>query len=302
MRIQIHPDALRGQSEDLLWSGALYGLKRLQQMGHEVYFNASSLSDRQQKLLQNEGIASTMPENEEQDENPDDTDLLVNVAEGKLTAIRRGNLIWTEDDWTALSERILFPKRSASHQRKTAETDVTLQVNLDGTGKSSIDTGLDFLDHMLDQLARHGLVDIELTCDGDLEVDEHHTIEDVAIALGEVIGMALGDKVGIQRYAFALPMDESQSQVVLDLSGRPYLVFEGEFRREMVGDLPTEMVEHFFYSLAMHLKATLHIKVQGKNDHHKIEACFKGFARCLRAAVSRSERNLNILPSTKDLL
>jgi len=173
---------------------------------------------------------------------------------------------------------------------------------LDGTGENHISTGLDFLDHMLQQIARHGLIDLSLQCRGDLEVDEHHTIEDVAIALGTAITKALGNKTGIDRYGFALPMDESKCTVLLDLSGRPYLVFEGDFKREAVGDLPTEMVEHFFYSLAMNLKATLHISVEGENDHHKIEACFKSFAHCLRAAISRSERNLNILPSTKDLL
>src|SRR5699024_8507166 len=137
-------------------------------------------------------------------------------------------------------------------------------------------------------------------CEGDLEVDEHHTIEDVAIALGTAIDEALGDKKGISRYGFALPMDESAATVLLDLSGRPYLVFNGTFKREKVCDFPTEMVEHFFYSLAMSLRATLHISVEGTNDHHQIEACFKSFAHCLRAAVSRTERNLNILPSTKD--
>src|SRR5699024_6345106 len=144
--------------------------------------------------------------------------------------------------------------------------------------------------------------DLDLHCKGDLEVDEHHTIEDTAIALGETILKALGSKIGVNRYSFVLPMDETRSTVALDFSGRPYLKFEGDFNREYVGDMPTEMIEHFFYSLAINMEATLHISVEGHNDHHKIEACFKGLARCLRASISRSERNLNILPSTKNLL
>lgn len=155
---------------------------------------------------------------------------------------------------------------------------------------------------MLEQIARHGFVDLNLRCDGDLEVDEHHTIEDVAIALGECITSALGDKKGIERYAFVLPMDETQATVAMDLSGRPYLVFEGEFNREYVGDMPTEMVKHFFYSLAMHLKATLQIEFKGDNDHHKIEAIFKGFARVLKTAVEKNPRIKNMIPSSKGRL
>ena len=143
---------------------------------------------------------------------------------------------------------------------------------------------------------------LAITCKGDLEVDEHHTIEDVAIALGDTILKALGDKKGIERYAFVLPMDESQATVALDLSGRPYLTFEGDFKREYVGDMPTEMVKHFFYSLAMHLKATLHIEVKGDNDHHKIEAIFKGFARVLKTAVEKNPRIKHMIPSSKGSL
>lgn len=192
--------------------------------------------------------------------------------------------------------------RKASVQRKTNETDISIDLNLDGTGIAHIDTGLKFFDHMLDQIAKHGFVDLNLTCKGDLEVDEHHTIEDVAIALGEVITEALGDKKGIERYAFVLPMDEAQATIALDLSGRPYLVFEGEFTREYVGDFPTEMVKHFFYSLAMNLKATLQIEFKGENDHHKIEACFKGFARTLKAAVEKNPRIKHRIPSSKGTL
>ncbi len=193
-------------------------------------------------------------------------------------------------------------ERTASLTRTTNETDISIYLNLDGIGKNEISTGLKFFDHMLEQIARHGFVDLNLQCDGDLEVDEHHTIEDVAIALGECITSALSEKKGIERYAFVLPMDETQATVAMDLSGRPYLVFEGEFNREYVGDMPTEMVKHFFYSLAMHLKATLHIEFKGDNDHHKIEAIFKGFARVLKTAVEKNPRIKNMIPSSKGSL
>ncbi len=296
MKIWIDTSALEGDEPELLWPGTMYGIKRLQQLGHAVSFNAGELNESRRKLLTNEQIIS----------NPVDQeiwDLLVSAADEQLIACdEKGNTLEKSDDWIKLSNKLCFPTRRATLQRKTGETDISISLNLDGEGKSSIDTGLKFLDHMLEQIGRHGLIDLEINCEGDLEVDEHHTIEDVAIALGDTITKALGDKTGIQRYAFVLPMDETLATVALDLSGRPYLEFEADFEREKVGDFPTEMVEHFFYSLAIHLKATLHITVEGRNDHHKIEACFKGLARCLRAAVSRSERNLNVLPSTKGML
>jgi histidinol-phosphate aminotransferase len=201
-----------------------------------------------------------------------------------------------------IDDAVESPERTAKVQRRTNETDISVRVNLDGTGKSVISTGIFFYDHMLDQIAKHALIDIELTCKGDLQIDEHHTIEDTAIALGEAITEALGDKRGIERFGFVLPMDEAQATIALDLSGRPYLVFEGDFQREFVGGFPTEMTKHVFHSLAMSLKATLQIKVQGENDHHKVEACFKGFARCLRQALIRNPRILNDIPSSKGSL
>lgn len=296
MKIWIDTSALKNDDNELLWEGALYGLKRLQHIGHSVSFNAAALNARRQKLLTNEEIISDSVDQMH-------CDLSVAADGERLAAYsEEDELLEEAGNWIELSTKLCFPSRSAEHQRKTSETDISISLNLDGEGNSSIDTGLNFFDHMLEQIARHGLVDLNLTCEGDLEVDEHHTIEDVAIALGEAISMALGDKTGIQRYAFALPMDETLANVALDLSGRPYLEFDATFSREKVGDFPTEMTEHFFYSLAINLKATLHITVEGRNDHHKIEACFKGFARCLRAAISRSERTLNLLPSTKGLL
>jgi imidazoleglycerol-phosphate dehydratase/histidinol-phosphatase len=296
MNIRISTESLSGSSENLLWSGALYGLKRLQEFDHQLFFLSDDLSRQQQQLLENEKITSVKTL-------PDAIDLQIIAEKNDLEALdNNGSEIETAPDWIALSNKICFPTRKASRERTTAETDISITVNLDGSGQSNVSTGLDFLDHMLEQIARHGLIDLDISCDGDLEVDEHHTIEDVAITLGTTIDDALGNKIGIQRYGFALPMDETLATVALDFSGRPYLEFDGSFSRDMVGDFPTEMVEHFFYSLAINLKATLHIAVEGKNDHHQIEGCFKGFARCLRAAVSRNERNLNVLPTTKNLL
>jgi len=295
MKLWIDTSALAGSSEQLLWRGALYGLIYLNQHGHYCSFKIGDLSDAQQKLLHNEKISTeSFPK--------DEADAVISADGQKLTLQREGRDPILCDDWIALSRLICFPRRTARHQRNTAETKIKPEVNLDGKGENNIDTGIGFLDHMLQQVSKHGLIDLSLTCEGDIEVDEHHTIEDVAIALGTVIRKALGEKTGIGRYGFALPMDESEAKVLLDFSGRPYLTFQGRFDREKVGEFPTEMVEHFFYSLAMNLKATLHITVNGKNDHHKIEACFKSFARCLRVAVSRSERARNVLPSTKDLL
>lgn len=196
----------------------------------------------------------------------------------------------------------LLAHRVAKVQRHTKETRIEVSVDLDGTGVSSISTGIPFYDHMLDQIAKHGLIDITLHCEGDLHIDEHHTIEDSAIALGEALTQALGDKRGIERYGFVLPMDEAQATVALDLSGRPYLVFEGAFTREYVGDFPTEMTKHVFHSLAMSLKATLQVRVEGENDHHKIEACFKGLARCLRQALVKNPRIAQHIPSSKGTL
>jgi imidazoleglycerol phosphate dehydratase HisB len=297
MKIWISTDALKGPDETLLWSGALYGLKRLQGLGHEPAFDIGNLSEQQKNLIENDEITVS-------DFSEDEAQLFIKAENNShLKAIDTDGIeIEEAENWTQLSDKICFPTRKATLQRETAETNISISVNLDGTGQADISTGLGFFDHMLEQIARHGLIDLEISCEGDLEVDEHHTIEDVAITLGETLKKAVGQKIGIERYGFTLPMDETLAKVVIDLSGRPYLSFQGNFERDMVGDFPTEMVEHFFYSLAIHSQATMHISFEGDNDHHKIEACFKGYARCLRAATSRSERNLNVLPSTKKLL
>ena len=205
------------------------------------------------------------------------------------------------NDWQQIYEFIKLKVRVAEIQRKTNETDIYISLNLDGTGKSEIDTGISFFDHMLDQIARHGQMDIIIKVKGDLEVDEHHTIEDTAIALGEVFSQALGNKLGIERYGFSLPMDDCLAQVSIDFGGRNWLVWEAEFKREMIGKMPTEMFYHFFKSFTDGAKANLNVKVEGKNEHHKIEAIFKAFAKAIKAAVKRDPEKM-ILPSTKGML
>jgi imidazoleglycerol-phosphate dehydratase/histidinol-phosphatase len=204
-------------------------------------------------------------------------------------------------DWKTIYEFLKLEERSATISRKTNETDIFINLNLDGTGKSKIETGIAFFDHMLDQIARHGQMDLEITVKGDLEVDEHHTIEDTAIALGEVFAKALGNKLGIERYGFCLPMDDCLSQVAIDFGGRNWLVWETEFKREMVGKMPTEMFYHFFKSFSDGAKANINIKAEGTNEHHKIEAIFKAFAKAIKVAVKRDTEKM-ILPSTKGML
>lgn len=193
--------------------------------------------------------------------------------------------------------------RSASFERSTSETSIRVTVDLDGRGEARIDTGIGFFDHMLELLAKHSGVDLDIRAEGDLEVDEHHTVEDVGLALGEALSRALGDRRGIRRYGFLLPMDESLAQVAIDLGGRPYLVFNVELSRERVGELPTELVHDFFKALSDTLKANVHINLHyGRNDHHKIEAVFKAFARALRAAVEDDPRFGDQVPSTKGVI
>ncbi len=205
------------------------------------------------------------------------------------------------NDWQRIYEFLKLKNRTASITRKTNETDIEIKLNLDGTGKSTIDTGIAFFDHMLDQIARHGQMDLNIKVKGDLEVDEHHTIEDTAIALGEVFSNALGHKLGIERYGFYLPMDDCLAQVAIDFGGRNWLVWEAEFRREMIGKMPTEMFYHFFKSFTDGAKCNLNIKAEGTNEHHKIEAIFKAFAKAMKAAVKRDVDKM-ILPSTKGML
>ena len=203
--------------------------------------------------------------------------------------------------WKDIYNFLKKENRTVKHNRKTSETEITIEVNLDGSGKAAIHTGLHFFDHMLDQIARHGLIDLTIEAKGDLQIDEHHTIEDTGIALGEAIAKALGDKRGIERYGFALPMDEAEAKVLLDFGGRNWIVWNTSFSREKVGDLPTEMFFHFFKSFSDAAKCNLNIECRGENEHHKIEAIFKAFAKAIKMAVKKDPLK-NYLPSTKGVL
>lgn len=219
------------------------------------------------------------------------------VQEGKI--VDRQNQTYTSL-YDLLSKSHLF-NRIAELSRKTGETDIYAKVNLDGQGKSNIRTGIGFFDHMLDQISRHANIDLDITIDGDLHVDEHHTVEDTGIVLGEVIKEALGKKTGIKRYGFVLPMDDSTATVAIDFGGRPFLKFDCEFKREKVGEFPTELVEEFFRGFVNSAMVNFHITCEGRNDHHKIESIFKGFAKTLNEACRQDER-VSGLPSTKGLL
>ena len=223
-----------------------------------------------------------------------DLEFARNLGIRGLLVRRHGNK-W--ETWPSILRELT--ERRATVRRTTKETDIHVTVNLDTTAPITIATGIGFFDHMLEQIAKHGGFSLELKCHGDLDIDEHHTVEDCALALGETLRMALGDKVGIARYGFVLPMDEAQVRVAIDLSGRAFGVFEGKFAREAVGGLPTELVPHFFRSLAESLKAAIHVTITGENSHHMIEACFKGVGRTLRQAFRRESEEL---PSTKGVL
>lgn len=208
--------------------------------------------------------------------------------------------VLSTSSWAAIYQFLKAEPRKSTVVRKTSETAIEIAVNLDGTGKSVISTGLGFFDHMLEQLARHGNMDLNIQVKGDLHIDEHHTIEDVAIALGDAFLSALGSKKGIERYGFLLPMDDCLAQVAIDFGGRPWLVWQAEFKREKIGEMPAEMFMHFFKSFSDHAKCNLNIKADGVNEHHKIEAIFKAFAKAIRMAVSKSDHFS--IPSTKGSL
>jgi imidazoleglycerol-phosphate dehydratase / histidinol-phosphatase len=223
-----------------------------------------------------------------------EVDESIEVLRKNVVALESGN-------WADIYQYLKLPPRKVLHQRNTNETKISVDINLDGTGKAVINTGLGFFDHMLDQIARHGNIDLNIECKGDLHIDEHHTIEDTGIALGEAIVKALGDKRGIERYAFVLPMDECLAQVAIDFGGRNWIVWNATFNREKVGEMPTEMFFHFFKSFSDAAKCNINIKVEGDNEHHKIESIFKAFAKCIKQAAKRDINN-NALPSTKGVL
>lgn len=205
------------------------------------------------------------------------------------------------DGWDEIVQIVFGGERKACVERKTKETSICVEINLDGNGKANIDTGIGFFDHMLEQIARHGMIDLNIKVNGDLNVDEHHTIEDTGIVLGECIAKALGDKRGIERYGFCLPMDDCLCQVAIDFGGRPWLVWDTEFKREKIGDMPTEMFMHFFKSLSDNAKMNLNIKAEGNNEHHKIEGIFKALAKAMKMACKRDFNHFN-LPSSKGTL
>jgi len=207
----------------------------------------------------------------------------------------------TAENWQGVYEFLKLPPRKVSHRRTTKETDISIELNLDGSGNSDISTGISFFDHMLDQLARHGSLDLTIDAKGDLEIDEHHTIEDVAITLGEAFLSALADKRGMERYGFTVPMDDCLAQVAVDFGGRNWIVWDAEFKREKIGEMPTEMFFHFFKSFSDKAFCNLNIKAEGTIEHHKIEAIFKAFAKAIKMAVKRDVEN-KTLPSTKGSL
>ena len=204
-------------------------------------------------------------------------------------------------NWKDIYEFLKVGKREVEHRRTTKETDIYVKLNLDGKGDAKISTGLHFFDHMLEQIARHGSIDLEIRAEGDLHIDEHHTIEDTGIALGEAFAQAFGDKRGIERYGFCLPMDDCLAQAAIDFGGRNWLVWDAEFKREKIGEMPTEMFFHFFKSFSDASKSNLNIKAEGQNEHHKIEAIFKAFAKSIKMAAKRDVYNMQ-LPSTKGVL
>ena len=230
-----------------------------------------------------------------------DIELAKNLrAKGIFMGKENREAVLCTGSWAAVYNFLKTRPRTATIHRQTNETDITVNLNLDGNGRSKLDTGIGFFDHMLEQIAKHGSLDLDIDVKGDLEIDEHHTVEDVALTLGNAFSEALGSKKGLERYGFTLPMDDCLAQVALDFGGRPWLVWESQFRREKIGQMPTEMFKHFFKSFADAARCNLNIKVEGQNEHHKIEAVFKAFAKAIKMAVSRTE-SYNI-PSTKGLI
>lgn len=230
-----------------------------------------------------------------------DPNLGLNDASMNVAELRETTVALEDISWKRIYEFLKLGLRVVSHQRNTNETKISIDLNLDGTGKANVHTGLGFFDHMLDQIARHGNIDLTVKVDGDLHIDEHHTIEDTGIALGEAFAKGLADKRGMERYGFCLPMDDCEAQVSIDFGGRNWIVWEAEFKREKIGEMPTEMFFHFFKSFSDASKSNLIIRATGTNEHHKIEGIFKAFAKAIKMAVKRDASKL-FLPSTKGVL
>lgn len=219
----------------------------------------------------------------------------------KAEELRKSTIVLETTEWSRIYEFLKLGLRAIKHERNTNETKISIELNMDGSGKADIKTGLGFFDHMLEQIARHGKIDLNIQTSGDLHIDEHHTIEDTGIALGEAFAKALADKKGMERYGFALPMDEAEAKVLIDFGGRNWIVWNAEFKREKIGEMPTEMFFHFFKSFSDAAKCNLNIECKGENEHHKIEAIFKAFAKAIRMAVKKDPFS-NYLPSTKGVL
>ncbi len=262
----------------LLPNQFITGLKKLTNYGFEIVTNEMIEENSViKKILESESINIELGDNENCIEINDD-EFFVQVG------------------------RVIKKSRIVEYKRETKETKINIEMNIDGEGKSKIKAGIGFFDHMLEQISKHGNIDLNIDVDGDLHVDEHHTVEDTGIALGEALVKVLGDKKGIKRYGYLLPMDESIAQCAIDIGGRPYLNFNCEFKREKVGEFPTELVREFFKGFSMGLKCNLFLNVEGDNDHHKIEALFKAFAKSLNEACRLDERNKGQLPTTKGLI
>lgn len=295
------------RTEGLLWkSGRLlhFSAKLFQYLGKlynewpvRLYLLGPALDETQQQLFQQEGIVFEKGEAESVDlllsPFPEDTE---RYPDAQFVPFQ-----WGPDAWAEAFAQMAYGIRRVTKQRNTKETQIEVLLNLEGSGQADIQTGIGFFDHMLEQIARHAQIDLQLHCQGDLHIDEHHSVEDSAILLGQAFREALGDKKGIERYAFMLPMDDCRAQVALDFGGRSWLVWEAKFKRETIGDLPTELFEHFFKSFCDAAACNLNIQAEGKNEHHKIEAIFKAFAKCIRQAVRRDVQRF-ILPSSKGML
>jgi len=279
-------------------TGLITSLKKLSGRGFILYVDKKYRFDSKILLmLKNENIILNMI-----DPNSLKYDFIISTSHSKNKNVIQINEKGRIKNINSATEYIIKKLRTVEIKRKTKETEIAIKLCLDGEGKSKIKTGIGFFDHMLDQIARHGNIDLSIYVKGDLHVDEHHTIEDTGIALGEAIRKALGDKKGIKRYGYFLPMDDSIAQCAIDIGGRHYLNFRCKFEREKVGEFPTELTEEFFRGLSAGMLSNIYIKCQGKNDHHKIEVIFKAFAKALNEACRIDERANNLLPSTKGLL
>ena len=276
--------------------GLICGAKQLMQRDFFIETSLKQFDDSLEKILQLEGIEISK-----------DIDKVENVYEIQTSGLLKKNDKVLNKKSPVINFReaveiILKNLRTASVKRKTKETDIKIELSLDGNGESKISTGIGFFDHMLEQIARHSNINLNIKVKGDLHIDEHHTVEDTGLALGEAIGNALDDKKGIKRYGFLLPMDDAFAQCAIDLGGRSYLNFKCKFNRNKIGEFPTELTEEFFRALSSTLKANIYIRAKGSNDHHKIESIFKAFAKALNEACIFDERTKGMLPSTKGVL